>query len=112
MVEMTLCDFSSKAIKGDKISTWLLKDALGTQYHDVPLPKGAHPRGHLEKPGEGIPHGSQAQVPGDSQYQLLDMLVNIPDDSNPYPLNLSSGCPRHHGAETNYPHCISFFGLP
>lgn len=103
-IEMTLRDFGGKVIKGDTTFTWLFKDALGTQHHDVKWPKGAHPRDHPEKPRGGVLHDSQAQVSGDNQYQLPDMLVNIPDDSNSHPLNPSSGCPNHPGTETNYPH--------
>lgn len=45
-IEMTLRDFGGKVRKGDTTSTWLFKDALGTQHRDIKWPKGAHPRDH------------------------------------------------------------------
>lgn len=102
-IEMTLRDFGGKVIKGDTTSTWLFKDALGTQHCDVKLPKGAHPRDHPEKPRGGVLRDSQARVSGDNQYQLPDMLVNIPDDSNSHPLSPSSGCPNHPAQRQTIP---------
>jgi len=84
MVEMTLCDFGGK-VKSDtliQLPPGSLKMLLEPSHHDVKLPKLAHPRDHLERSHGAVLLGSQAQVPADSQYQLPDMLVNIPEDSN------------------------------